>query len=141
MRLQGGDTSVGRGDLEAYIVHRGCRDPREIRYGDSLDFWRVIDVTPGKRLRLLAEMKLPGEAILEFRLEAVAKDRTVLEQFSQFRPKGLVGLLYWYALYPFHQSIFMGMLRGIARKVGRPIVREPERFTPAARAGRCSTIK
>jgi uncharacterized protein YbjT (DUF2867 family)/uncharacterized protein YndB with AHSA1/START domain len=131
-----------RGAMDRVIggvgLRRGRRDPHDIRYGDSLDFWRVIEVTPEKRLRLLAEMKLPGEAMLEFRLEASGKDRTVLEQFSQFRPKGLAGVMYWYSLYPFHQFLFMGMLQGIARAVGRPVIQGPERFTPASRAGRCS---
>jgi len=118
-------------------LRRGRRSPLEIRYGDSLDFWRVMEVSPEKRLRLLAEMKLPGEAMLEFRLEALGEDRSLLEQFSQFRPKGLAGIIYWYTLYPFHNLIFRGMLNGIARSLARPIVVGPERFTPASRAGSC----
>lgn len=122
-------------------LRRGRRDPQEVRYGDALDFWRVIDVSPEKRLRLLAEMKLPGEALLEFRLEALGEDRTVLEQFSRFRPKGLAGIAYWYALYPFHRLIFSGMLRGIAGAVGRPVVHGPERFTSRSGAGSCSIVE
>jgi uncharacterized protein YndB with AHSA1/START domain len=120
---------VLRGAMDRMIggvgLRRGRRDPVEIRYGDALDFWRVLEVSPRKRLRLIAEMKLPGEAVLEFRLEDRGDNHTALDQLALFRPKGLAGIAYWYVLYPFHQLVFSGMLRGIARAVGRPVVRGP----------------
>jgi uncharacterized protein YbjT (DUF2867 family) len=109
---------------------RGRRHPTEIGVGDALDFWRVLEVKPARRLLLLAEMKLPGEALLELQINADTEDRTELIMLSRFLPKGLLGILYWYALYPFHQWIFAGMLKGIARKITRPIITGPERFTP-----------
>ena len=134
-----------RGAMDRVIggvgLRRGRRDSRDIRYGDALDFWRVIEVTPEKRLRLLAEMKLPGEAVLEFRLEALGEDRTALEQFSQFRPKGLAGIVYWYALHPFHRFIFSGMLRRIAGTLGRPILSGPEPLSPDSGVGFCGIVR
>jgi hypothetical protein len=98
--------------------------------GDALDFWRVLEVERPHRLQLLAEMKLPGEAILEFRLHSMGDGRTELQQLSRFLPKGLSGMVYWYTMYPFHQWIFKGMIQGIARSVGRPVVEGPDRFAP-----------
>jgi len=66
---------------------------------------------PGKRLLLFAEMRLPGEAWLEFRIDKDA----VLHQTATFRPKGLRGRLYWYSIVPFHYFIFGGMIRNIAK--------------------------
>ncbi len=111
-------------------LRRGRRNPNEINIGDALDFWRVLEVDPAQKLLLVAEMKLPGEALLEFRLKADMADQTELIMLSRFLPKGLLGILYWYALYPFHQWIFAGMLKGIAQKIAKPIVTGPERFTP-----------
>jgi len=75
-------------------------------------------------------MKFPGEATLEFRIHPLKRGRTELQQHSRYLPKGLAGLIYWYALYPFHQWVFKGMLEGIAKAVGKPIVRGPDRFAP-----------
>jgi uncharacterized protein YbjT (DUF2867 family) len=111
-------------------LRRGRRHPSQLYTGDALDFWRVLEVEEPDRLLLLAEMKLPGEALLEFRTYALGDDRTELHQHSRFLPKGLLGILYWYALYPLHQWIFKGMLRNIARAVGKPIVQGPDRFAP-----------
>lgn len=83
--------------------------------GDVLDFWRVAAVEPPDRLVLTAEMRLPGRAWLEFRIRPLGEDRSELLQTATFRPKGLLGMLYWYGVYPLHQLIFRGMLRGIAR--------------------------
>jgi uncharacterized protein YbjT (DUF2867 family) len=90
---------------------RGRRSPTELTAGDSLDFWRVIlaDKTR-KRLLLYAEMKLPGEAWLEFSID----NRNILHQNATFRPKGVWGRLYWFTLLPFHAFIFIGMIRRIA---------------------------
>lgn len=92
-------------------LRRGRTHPTEIHAGDALDFWRVLlaDKSAG-RLLLFAEMKLPGEAWLEFRLD----EQHVLHQTATFRPKGLLGRLYWYAVTPFHGFVFAGMLKGLA---------------------------
>jgi uncharacterized protein YbjT (DUF2867 family) len=111
-------------------LRRGRRHATELRIGDALDFWRVLDVTPGERLLLLAEMKVPGEALLEFKIYPKGNQHTDLEMLARFSPKGLFGLLYWYSLYPFHETIFFGMLKKIAEATGKPIVTDPKRFTP-----------
>jgi uncharacterized protein YbjT (DUF2867 family) len=95
-------------------LRRGRRDPEMLHVGDALDFWRVEAFEPGRRLRLLAEMKLPGRAWLEFEVAEDLSGSTI-RQTAIFDPLGLLGLLYWYALYPVHQWIFAGMLRGIMR--------------------------
>ena len=122
-----------RGDLDRFIggfgLRRGRRHPTDLRVGDAVDFWRVLEVEPERRLVLLAEMKLPGEALLEFRITSRTND-SELELLSRFLPKGLGGILYWYAFYPFHEWIFGGMLRALAGATGKPMVRGPERFTP-----------
>ena len=111
-------------------LRRGRRHPEQIYTGDALDFWRVLNVQPGESLTLLAEMKLPGEAILEFRLNPQGKERTELQMISRFLPRGLFGQLYWYSLYFVHRWLFSGMLRAMARAAGQPIVEEPQRFNP-----------
>ena len=92
---------------------RARRDPEQLRAGDVLDWWRVLEYVPDSRLRLLAEMKVPGRAWLEFevvRLNGLSEIR----QTAIFDPVGLAGLAYWYSLYPIHALIFRGMLRRIA---------------------------
>ena len=81
--------------------------------GSTLDFWRVEHYEPGRRLRLFAEMKVPGRAWLEFRAEPDGSS-TVIRQIAQFEPRGLAGVLYWYLLFPIHELMFRGMLRRIA---------------------------
>jgi len=110
-------------------LRRSRRHTTELRVGDTLDFWRVLDVVQEERLLLLAEMKVPGEALLEFKILPVANQYTDLEMLSRFFPKGLWGMLYWYVLYPFHEKIFFGMLKKIAEVVRKPIVTGPERIT------------
>lgn len=73
----------------------GRRHPEELRVGDALDFWRIIEVIPEQRLKLLAEMKLPGEAILEFSLKPVGPEVVEVQELSRFLPRGLGGILYW----------------------------------------------
>ena len=107
----------------------GRRHPQELMPGDAVDFWRVLEVDPPHHLQLLAEMKLPGEAILEFSLAATADDKTELRQVARFLPRGLGGILYWYALEPFHHWVYRGMLKAIARAVGKPILAGPESVT------------
>jgi hypothetical protein len=105
------DKSVGGVGLR-----RGRTDARQIHPGDALDFWRVLIADrEGRRLLLFAEMKLPGEAWLEFRI--VTKGlKTGLQQTATFRPKGLWGRLYWYCLLPFHYFIFNGMIRNLVEQ-------------------------
>jgi uncharacterized protein YbjT (DUF2867 family) len=111
-------------------LRRGRRHPTEIGVGDALDFWRVLVVEPPQRLLLVAEMKAPGEALLEFQISPLENDEVELQMLSRFLPKGLFGILYWYVLYPFHQWIFYGMLKAIATSIDKPIASGPERFTP-----------
>jgi uncharacterized protein YbjT (DUF2867 family) len=111
-------------------LRRGRRHPIELSVGDALDFWRVLEVDPPSKLLLLAEMKMPGEALLEIQITENKNGRTELQLLSRFLPKGLFGILYWYVLYPFHQWIFSGMLQGIAKAIQKPILDGPERFTP-----------
>jgi len=100
-------------------MRRGRRDPDQLVVGDTLDFWRVEAYEPGRRLRLAAEMKLPGRAWLEFAV-VPATDGAFVHQTAVFEPLGLSGLLYWYVLYPVHTVIFGGMLREIASRATRP---------------------
>ncbi len=108
-----------RGFLDLLVggvgVRRGRRDPEQLRIGDALDFWRVEIYEPPHRLRLRAEMKLPGRAWLEFDVVGVA-DGSIIRQTAIFDPRGLGGLLYWYGIYPLHQFVFAGMLRSLARE-------------------------
>jgi hypothetical protein len=94
-------------------LRRGRRDANALVAGDALDFWRVESIEPGRRLSLVAEMKVPGRAWLQFEVEPTS-DGSVIRQTAIFDPAGLSGLLYWYALYPIHYCIFKGMLRQIA---------------------------
>ncbi|MFC6267900.1 SDR family oxidoreductase [Frigoriflavimonas asaccharolytica] len=93
-------------------LKRGRRNQTEVEAGDSIDFWRVLYSSKAeKRLLLFAEMKLPGEAWLEFKIID-----GILYQNATFRPLGLSGRLYWYSVLPFHGFIFKGMLRKLAKK-------------------------
>lgn len=111
-------------------LRRGRRHPTDIRPGDSLDFWRVVRVEPPALLLLHAEMKAPGEAMLQIRLEKKGLDRTELSMVPRFLPRGLAGLFYWWAVYPLHSWVFAGMLRGLAKATGRPVVDGPEKYRP-----------
>ncbi len=94
-------------------LRRGRRDPEKLIVGDAVDFWRVEVYEPDRRLRMQAEMKLPGRAWLEFQVD-VENGSTVIHQTAVFDPVGLAGLVYWYGIYPVHRRIFAGMLGGIA---------------------------
>jgi len=98
---------------------RGRRDPKKLHTGDALDFWRVERIERPELLRLRAEMRAPGGAWLEWRVERLAADRTRLTQRAIFFPKGIAGRLYWYSLLPFHGIIFRGMLENIAGTASR----------------------
>jgi uncharacterized protein YbjT (DUF2867 family) len=94
-------------------MRRGRRDPDSLCVGDVVDCWRVEAIEPDHLLRLVAEMKLPGRASLEFE---VTRDSTgsVIRQTASFDPLGLLGRIYWYSVLPFHHYVFRGMLQGIA---------------------------
>lgn len=114
-RLRGWmDTLVGGPGLR-----RGRRNPETVEFGETLDFWRVVDLNRDRSLSLRAEMKLPGEAQLDFRIEPIDEQAdqplTRLVMTARYRPRGLFGLLYWYAVVPLHELVFGGMLRGIRK--------------------------
>jgi uncharacterized protein YbjT (DUF2867 family) len=109
-------------------LSRGRRSRTELYPGDALDFWRVAAVREPEQLLLVAEMKLPGEAVLSFRLIPLADGKVELQQIARFLPRGLLGILYWYAVMPFHHYVFSGMLRGIAKASNKPIMHGPERL-------------
>lgn len=95
-------------------LSRGRRSNTDLRTGDALDFWRVVDIKPGKRLLLHAQMKVPGDAWLEF---DVQPDQLV--QTAHFLPKGLWGRLYWYAVLPFHYFVFNDLAKTIVNSAGK----------------------
>jgi uncharacterized protein YbjT (DUF2867 family) len=98
-------------------LRRGRRDADSVRVGEALDFWRVEAVEPNHLMRLRAEMKVPGKAWLQFEVKAQEHDtRPLLSQIAFFAPKGLLGLVYWYALYPIHSMIFGGMIQRVAKR-------------------------
>jgi hypothetical protein len=92
---------------------RGRRDTETLRYGDALDFWRVVGVDPDRSVSLRAEMRLPGHALLDFRIGANGAQRCTLRQTAFFEPRGLFGLMYWYAVVPLYGFVFRSMLVGI----------------------------
>ena len=103
-----------RGVIDKFVggvgLRRGRTNQNTISAGDSLDFWRVIYSNRDEgRLLLFAEMKLPGEAWLEFK---IVDEQLV--QTATFRPRGLAGRLYWYSVYPFHEIIFGGLVKNLA---------------------------
>ena len=106
-----------RGYLDLLVggvgLRRGRRDPEELRVGDPLDFWRVEAYEPDRRLLLAAEMKVPGRAWLEFEVDPDDHGSTI-RQTAVFDPAGVLGLLYWYGIYPLHRRVFAGMLRALA---------------------------
>jgi uncharacterized protein YbjT (DUF2867 family) len=99
-------------------LRRGRRDPERLVPGDTVDFWRVEAVDSGRLLRLRAEMRLPGRAWLQFEVQP-DREGSVIHQTAMFDPVGLSGLAYWYTLWPLHQVVFRGMLRGIAQAAER----------------------
>jgi len=96
-------------------LRRGRSHPTKIQVGDILDWWRVESYEPGKRLRLKAEMKLPGRAWLDFELIEKSQ-RRYIQQTVIYDPLGLFGLIYWYTLLPIHYFLFNGMLKNIVKK-------------------------
>ncbi|HKG51845.1 MAG TPA: SDR family oxidoreductase [Actinomycetales bacterium] len=100
-------------------LRRGRRHPDDLVVGDALDWWRVEEIEHLRLLRLRAEMRLPGLAWLELRVEQDASGRTVFRQRALFHPRGLAGHAYWAAIKPFHGIVFGGMQRGIAQAAAR----------------------
>ncbi len=108
---------------------RGRRHSKKLRTGDVLDFWRVIAHEPPRRLLLLSEMKAPGDALLEFRVQSNSQKRVRLEMVSRFLPQGLAGIGYWYGMLPIHDWLFKGVLVQIARKFGASPTGPPHTFS------------
>ena len=98
-------------------MKRGRRHPDSLSVGDVVDCWRVEAIEPDRLLRLVAEMKLPGRAVLEFEVTGNANG-SAIRQTASFDPRGILGRAYWYSVLPFHHFVFSGMLQGIAAKVG-----------------------
>jgi uncharacterized protein DUF2867 len=125
-----------RGSLDHLVggpgLRRGRRGAERVAYGDVIDFWRVTGVEPGRRLALRAEMRLPGQAQLEFTIEPLPgrADRVRLVQTARFRPRGLFGLAYWYAVLPLHHVVFGRLLRGVQGAAEARTIR----MAPTARA-------
>jgi uncharacterized protein YbjT (DUF2867 family) len=127
-----------RGLIDALVggvgLRRGRRDPETPAVGDALDFWRVEAYEPDRRLRLAAEMKVPGRAWLEFEVTPEGNGSTI-RQTAIFDPAGLAGLAYWYGIYPIHARVFAGMLREIARRARTsPVVRRTQARTDDERS-------
>ena len=106
-----------RGVLDQLVggpgLRRGRRDPANLGVGDPVDFWRVEAVIPKRELRLHAEMRLPGDAWLTWELTPSEGVGTRITQTAEFRPRGLLGRIYWLAVAPFHRFVFPGLLSGI----------------------------
>jgi hypothetical protein len=96
-------------------MRRGRRHSLDVRVGDAIDFWRVVRVESGRRLVLLAEMRLPGTASLELEVQSVGPQRSALTTTARFHPAGALGLLYWYVLWPVHGPLFRGMTSAICQ--------------------------
>lgn len=116
-----------RGFLDSLVggpgMRRGRRHPDELRVGDALDFWRVQAVVPGRLLRLRAEMRLPGVASLEWRIEPIrdepGPESCIVRQIATFVPRGLWGRVYWYSVSPFHRLVFPGLIDRLSKDAER----------------------
>ena len=100
-------------------MRRGRRHPHDLWIGDAVDFWRVEAIEYGRLLRLRAEMKLPGEAWLEWEITDDGEE-PVLHQRALFIPHGLAGDLYWWSVTPFHGAVFSSMISNLARSAAAP---------------------
>ncbi len=100
-------------------LRRGRRSPTGLREGDVVDFWRVEEYRPQRLLRLRAEMKLPGRAWLQFEANADPNGGAIFRQTAFFEPRGLLGVLYWYCVAPFHARVFGTMAKHIVREAER----------------------
>lgn len=97
-------------------MRRGRRHPTDVRPGDTIDWWRVLAVEPGRRLTLLAEMRLPGSAVLEIETVPAASGGSTITASAYFHPAGVWGMLYWLSLLPVHRVVFNGLAAGLARR-------------------------
>jgi len=111
-------------------LQRGRRCAIDLRIGDTIDFWRVVQLEEGSHLLLIAEMKVPGVATLEFTITKISDKVFRLQQTARFLPRGLAGILYWYTVLPAHHLVFNGMLKGIAEASGGQITRGPQNVNP-----------
>lgn len=97
----------------------GRRDPLELRVGDAIDYWTVLALEPERRLTLHFGMKAPGSGVLEFELEPLADGGTRLTETAYWHPRGVWGLLYWYAMFPAHLFLFRAMTRAMVQRAGQ----------------------
>ncbi len=127
-----------RGLMDQFVggpgLRRGRRHPTVLRYGEAVDFWRVRHVRYSSRLTLHAEMKLPGDAELDFQIEPLGENRCRLTQTARFRPKGLGGILYWYSVVPLHHIVFRTMVRGAKKEAEEAMEKQQASGTPAGNA-------
>jgi uncharacterized protein YbjT (DUF2867 family) len=131
---------VLRGWLDLLVggvgLRRGRRDPHSLREGDAVDFWRVEQVVADQLVRLRAEMRVPGQAWLEFRIEPDG-DAALLTQRALFSPRGILGRLYWWVLAPLHGPIFTSMVQALAAEAvaAEAVAAETRRDPPLTSSG------
>lgn len=97
-------------------LRRNGTNHRKLQPGEILDFWRIEDVQPGRKLLLKAEMKVHGDAWLEFEVRPISPDRSIVKQTARYFPYGPVGIMYWYSLLPIHAIVFRGMIRALIER-------------------------
>jgi len=123
-----------RGLMDQFVggpgLRRGRRHPTVLRYGEAVDFWRVRHVRYSSRLTLHAEMRVPGDAELDFQIEPLGENRCRLTQTARFRPKGLGGILYWYSVVPLHHIVFRTMVRGARKEAEEAMKPQNESDSP-----------
>jgi uncharacterized protein YbjT (DUF2867 family) len=124
-----------RGIVDRFVGGPGWkrqrRHPEQLSWGETVGFWRVSELIRGERLTLRAEMRVPGDAVLDFEIAPMSDGRSLLTQSARFRPKGLLGLLYWYAVLPFHGAVFEGLFDGIRKAATEAATAPPPPFAPA----------
>lgn len=125
-----------RGILDRFLGGPGWkrqrRHPEQLSWGETVGFWRVSELDRDRRLTLRAEMRVPGDAVLDFEISPMADGMTLLTQSARFRPRGLAGLLYWYSIVPFHAPVFEGLFRGIRDSAERHLYQLPALQAPEA---------
>jgi len=126
-----------RGLLDKLVGGVGLRRTQirsdRLQVGAPLDFWRVLEVERNHRLMLLAEMKMPGQGLLEFKVFQKSPGITELSVLARFLPRGLAGMISWYGVYPLHKLVFSGMLQGLAHAAGKPLVGRPGPFSSTSK--------
>lgn len=106
-------------------LRRGRRDPDDLKFGEAVDFWRVVGLERNQSLRLRAEMKLPGIAELQFDVQPASDHRSRLTMQARFQPKGVTGIAYWYSVLPLHILVFPSLLNGIKREAEATVPSDP----------------